>query len=132
MMNEKKQLYKIPIASTGFTSEAYWNDKSVTPGIHFEYVDDDTDAIRQGGIVFRRVAAYRHRAERCCKVWHIDAYDTLVEVENSSWVDEIHADTQELWRNKWEMHHYMIYLDSVGCFEIIAESWEALQKEAKT
>ena len=28
------------------------------------------------------------------------------------------------------MHHYMIYLDSAGCFEFIAESWEAIQDEA--
>jgi len=41
-------------------------------------------------------------------------------------VDEIRADTAEQWRDEWEMHHYMIYLGSVGCFEIIAESWSAL------
>ncbi len=66
----------------------------------------------------------RKREECCCKVWHIEgAYDTLVEVEDSAWVAEMRADTCEQWRNKWETHHYMIYLDSVGCFEIIAESW---------
>jgi hypothetical protein len=34
-----------------------------------------------------------------------------------------------LWRDKWEMHHYMIYLDSAGCFEVIAESWQSLTDE---
>ena len=68
----------------------------------------------------------RTRTERCCTAWHIEgAYDTLVEVEGSSWVNEIRADTQALWRDKWAMHHYMIYLDSI-CFEVIADSWEAL------
>jgi hypothetical protein len=27
------------------------------------------------------------------------------------------------------MHHFMIYLDSAGCFEVIAESWEVLPEE---
>jgi len=53
----------------------------------------------------------------------------LVEVEASSWVQEMRADTDKQWRDKWEMHHYMIYLDSVGCFEAIAESWVALPEE---
>jgi hypothetical protein len=47
-------------------------------------------------------------------------------VENSSWVEEMRADTNEQSRDKWAMHHYLIYLDSVGCFEAIAESWSAL------
>jgi hypothetical protein len=41
-------------------------------------------------------------------------------------VEEIRAGTQEQSRDKWQMHHYMIYLDSVGRFEFIAESWAAL------
>ena len=87
----------------------------------------------QSGITFSRVAAVRTRAERCCQPWHIEgAYDTLVEVEDSQWVDEIRADTQKMWRETWQMHHYMIYLDSVGCFEVIAESWDALPETPAT
>jgi hypothetical protein len=73
----------------------------------------------------------RKRAERCCTAWNIEgAYDTLVEVEDSPWVVEMRADTQERWRDHWAMHHYMIYLDGVGCFEVIADSWAALAEEA--
>jgi hypothetical protein len=54
----------------------------------------------------------------------------LVEVESSPWVNEMRSDTSERWRDTWQMHHYMIYLDSAGCFEVIAESWEALPEEA--
>jgi hypothetical protein len=83
-------------------------------------------AEHQGGIEFYWVTAMRKRNERCCKVWHIDGvFDTLMEIEDSPWADEIRSDTQELWRDKWAMHHYMIYLDSVGCFEVIADSLES-------
>jgi hypothetical protein len=124
-MNSKKPLHTVPVPSTNFTSEAYFDGRGITPSIHFGYEKDG--ATHQGGIKFNKVAPVRTRTERCCKSWHIEgAYDTLVEIEGSLWVDEIRADTQGMWRNKWEMHHYMIYLDSVGCFEVIAESWAAL------
>jgi hypothetical protein len=101
-------------------------DTSRSPAaIRFGYIKDGVK--RQDGIQFDGVCATRTRAERCCTVWHIDgAYDTLVEVEVSPWVDEVRGDMVERWRNHWEMHHYMIYLDSAGCFEVIADSWAAL------
>jgi hypothetical protein len=29
----------------------------------------------------------------------------------------------------WEMHHYMLYLDSAGCFEAVAASWSLLPEK---
>jgi len=122
-MTSNKPLHTVPVASTSFTTEAYFDDRESS--IRFGYNKDGTK--REGGIKFYEVAAMRTRAERCCTAWHIEgAYDTLVGVESSSWVEEMRADTQEQWRDRWAMHHYMIYLDSVGCFEVIANSWEAL------
>lgn len=119
----KGPLHQVPVTSTEFEGDA----TLCYDVLHFQYYRGDV--LHRSGIRFRRVAATRTRVERCCKVWHIDAYDRLFEVEDSSWVDEIRADTDEQWRYKWEMHHYMIYLDSAGCFELIAESWEALPEE---
>ena len=48
--------------------------------------------------------------------------DKLTTLTCSSWVEEMRADTQKQWREKWAMHNYMIYLDSAGCFEVIADS----------
>lgn len=127
-MSSKKPLHTIAVPSTDFMTEAYWDGKGISPAIRFSHEKDGIEY--RSGIEFRRVLAMRKRAERCCKAWHIEgAYDTLVEVEESPWVQEMRADTNEQWRDKWEMHHYMIYLDSVGCFEAIAESWAALPEE---
>lgn len=120
----KKTLYRVPAPSTTFTNEAYFDGEGSSPAIRFGYRKDGSK--HQGGVKFNHVLAVRTRSERCCTAWHIEgAYDTLVEVEDSPWVKEMRADTAEQWRNKWAMHHYMIYLDSAGCFEIIADSWEA-------
>lgn len=97
--------------------------------IRFSYTREGVEC--RSGIRFKSVCATRSRAERCCTAWHIEgAYDTLVEVKQSSWVKELLADTDERWRNEWETHHYMIYLDSAGCFEVVAESWETIAEEA--
>ena len=114
-MNFKKPLYQVPVPSTEFEGGGAYLCGDT---IRFEYYRDGI--LYRSGIRFHRVPAARTRAERCCKSWHIEAYDTLVEVEKSSWVEEIRAETSERWRNEWETHHYMIYLDSSGCFEIIA------------
>lgn len=123
-MSSQKPLYQAPVPSTDFATEA----TMCGCVLRFEYHREGT--AYRSGIRFNRVLATRTRAERCCTSWHIeDAYDTLVEVEGSSWVEEMRADTAERWRDEWETHHYMIYLDSAGCFEVIAASWDVLQEE---
>jgi hypothetical protein len=129
-MSEKIPLYKVPVPSTSFTKEAYYDGEGAFPAIRFAYKKNGEE--HEGQISFSKVTATRKRAERCCTPWHIDgAYDTLVEIRDSSWAEEIRVDTSPRWRDKWPMHHYMIYLDSVGCFEVIAESWQATDAGGK-
>lgn len=84
-----------------------------------------------GGLRFRRVRAYRFRAEGHCTPWHIeDAYDTLVEVEGSEWVGELlAAEPSETWGH-WKIRHFLIYIDSSGAYEVAAEDVEWLPEEA--
>jgi len=125
MMNSKIPLHKVAVPSTRFTVEPYLDDSGAFPTIRFGYTKEGIK--HQDGIEFREVCATRTRAERCCTPWHINgAYDTLVEVEGPPWVGEVRADMEPHWRDRWELHHYMIYLDSVGCYEVIAASWAAL------
>lgn len=124
-MSVKVPLYTVAVASTSFTTEAYLDDSGGCPTIRYAYNKDG--ARHNCGLEFDGACATRTRAERCCNVWHIEgAYDTLVEVTDSEWVAEVRKDMQEQWRNRWEMHHYMIYLDSAGCFEVIASSWRSI------
>jgi hypothetical protein len=118
-MNSKKLLYQMPVPSTEFDKDASLCGDILC----FQYYRNGI--LHRNGIKFNRVTATRTRAERCCTEWHIEgAYDTLAEVEVSSWLKEILSDTEDQWRSKWEMHHYIIYLDSAGCFEVVAESWQ--------
>jgi hypothetical protein len=130
-MNSKRPLYETPVPSAEFTTEAYFDDTGVEPAIRFGYKKDASE--QRAGIMFKKVLAFRSRAERCCTPWHIEgAYDTLVEVENSAWVEELRSNLSGPWKDAWETHHYMIYLDSVGSFEVIAESWAPIPSEVCT
>ena len=128
-MNAKKPLYQIPVASTGFIHEATMTEPG--PTIRFDFFRDCV--AYRSGIRFLGTVATRTRAERACTEWHIqDAYDTLVEIENSPWVAEIRQCIPEAWQNQWQLRHFMIYLDSSGCFEVIADRWEPMAEEPGT
>lgn len=123
-MQSKTMLGEISVPSTEL-EEVVLRDFAGSVTIRFEYELDDR--LVSGGIEFQGIRAYRRRAESHCTKWHIaDAYDTLVEVENSEWVAELLAAMQPDMRDMFEMHHYMIYLDSVGCYEVVAASWRFL------
>jgi hypothetical protein len=82
-----------------------------------------SEDIFRSGLLFDGVRALRCRASGECTSWHKDPYGQLVEVADSDWVAELEAVPP---LSIWEMHHYMIYLDQDGCYEIIAKSWEVL------
>jgi hypothetical protein len=122
----KTILYTIPIASTELLSSTAFTSWCEPITLRFEYYRDGK--LVHSGIRFSRAAATRTRAERACTMWHIDdTYDALVEISPSPWVEEILADTPKRYHDMMgPSHHYMIYLDSAGCFEVLAESWEAI------
>jgi len=125
-MNTKQPVYTVPVPSTNFTREAYLDCSGITPELRYGYESETAEYCAR--IRFEKVAALRTRSERFCSAWHIEgAYDTLVEVTESSWIAEILGDVPAQYRAEWMPRHFMIYLDSVGCFEFLAQSWEALQ-----
>jgi hypothetical protein len=84
---------------------------------------DDEGAIKSASLRFVKQRAFRKRAESHCAAWHVaDAYDTVCEVRESDWTRELRSDSMPRWRDFWVMRHFMIYVDSFGCLEVIAES----------
>jgi len=116
--------FELPVPSTAVEGSIEFLDKGaqVTLVAHFK----EGQLRRRTELSFSKVRAYRHRAEAHCTAGHIEgAYDTLVEVTDSDWVNELRRDTAERLRDKWVMRHFMIYFDSSGCYEIVANDWSA-------
>jgi hypothetical protein len=125
-MSNRTPLYEVPVPSTEFVVDAVLCGSV----IRYSYVRDDIEM--KSGISFRNVKAKRTRSEIACTSWHIEgAYDTLVEVNDSEWVQEILAETHERRERSgeiWDLHHYLIYLDGTGCSEIVAASWQIIDE----
>jgi hypothetical protein len=120
----KSALYQIPVPSTEVGGKVQFDHDGGTGRISFEYFQGASAYV--SAIEFRRVRAFRHRAELYCSAWHIEgAYDTLVEIAPSRWAREINADAPEGGGQKWSIRHFLIYLDSAGAYEVLAESWSA-------
>lgn len=127
-LSEKVALATLPVPSTSFLSDATFEHPGGEALLRFEFERDGV--AYRGGLRFEKVRAYRFRAEGHCTSWHVkDVYDTLAEVQDSDWVGELlAAEPAETW-GRWEIRHFMIYVDSVGCFEIGAASWSWLEEE---
>ncbi len=125
--NEKSQLGVLPAPSTSF-EDVVLEARRGTVTLGFAYHREG--ALYSSGVRFEKVRAFRAREESHCTAWHVkDAYDTVAEVMDSDWVGELQAaERAETW-GSWEMHHFMIYIDSEGCFEVIAQSWSLMPEE---
>jgi hypothetical protein len=124
MTETRKVLYEFPVPSTEM-GDVQCSTGGGSLRLSFDYERDDGEEVR-GGLAFHRRRAFRHRAESHCTSWHIAAYDKVTEIEDSDWVAELLAATSEDRRGMFEMHHYVVYFDSSGCYEVVAQSWEAL------
>jgi hypothetical protein len=126
-MSNKKYLCELPVPSTDLVTDAILCGNV----IRYSYLRDGIEW--KGGLIFNNVKAKRTRSDDACTAWHIEeAYDTLVEIGNSPWVNEIMADTQDRQQRfgqTWSLHHYLIYLDGSGCIEVLSESWNELPEE---
>lgn len=128
-MSTKIPLAELSVPPSGFTPAGV-EAIARGSGLVLSY-EVDRDAARfRGGLRFEKVRAYRWRAESHCTGWHVEGvYDTLAEVENSEWVAELTMVEPEDARGFWVMHHFMLYVDDDGCYEVAAESWEMLSEE---
>ena len=67
-------------------------------------------------IIFRGAHALRFTAHASCTREQVQAYDRLVVVPRSAWLLELRGAPEGA-------THYRIYLDDVGCYEIVATSF---------
>ncbi len=72
-------------------------------------------------IRFTNPIAHRSIAEIHCKLWHLDAYDTICKIEDSDWLRELKDATPKDFKDCPATNHYAIYLDSVGFIEVLAD-----------
>lgn len=118
---EKLPLFSLPCPSNGAIQEARLIDEDAD--LRLWMVCHDNGRAHPIGVLFAKPRAFRKREEVYCTVWHVkDVYDAACEITESDWVTELRRDAVPEWRDRWVMRHFMIYVDSFGCLEVVAES----------
>ena len=136
MTDAKTPLYHIREPSTNSVTDATLQLVGQRGAVRFDYYRDGSPF--RSAIWFTGVIASRTTNERCCTPWHIaDSYDTLCEVRDSTWLAAVKSQMPDRYRRELAARHFIICLDSVGCFELLAEefnepteetgSWEELR-----
>lgn len=93
----------------------------------FDYFDEERDDRKfNGGITFEAVMSHRHSSEKFTKSIGA-AYDTLIEITDSKWIDELKEISPE-WAEYWKIKHYAIYLDGYGMYEFAARDFNVMQE----
>lgn len=127
---EKLPLFSLPCSSTAAIQGPTLIDQD--RGLLLSMVCDDDGKKRSVGVLFVKPRAFRKRAETYCTGWHVnDVFDTVCEIQESDWVKELRAVAMPEWRDYWVMRHFMIYVDSFGCLEVVAESAQLEEKSDK-
>ena len=128
MMAKTVRHYELPVPSTESVTDATLHLIGRNAILRFDYFKDGKPF--RSGIRFTGVVATQSRSERCSTSNHMKAFDTLVEVAESSWLEKQRDEMAEMYRNEMTARHFMIYLDSVGCLEVLADDFEIYPEEA--
>lgn len=124
----EENCYILPEPSTSSISGVRLEFPGGTLSLLFDY-DKDGETYNSG-LMFKKVRAHSHTAESHCPAMKIEAsYDKLVKIFDSEIIKGLLKYTAEDQRDSWSLNHFMIYFDSDGCYEIIAESWEVLPEK---
>lgn len=72
---------------------------------------------------FLQVEALSFTAAYSCSPDQIKAYDKLVEIPSSPWIESLIIGGRS--QDK-QLHHYRIFFDDVGCYEVVAQEWKVV------
>lgn len=124
-MMDKKEQWKFPVPSNCICNGVVLTYRKGDALLTYDYHDiDKEDKVFNGGILFKHVVAHRHSSEKFTKYVE-GSYDTLLELTNSDWINELKAYSPD-WAEFWKIKHFAIYLDSYGLYEFIANDFELL------
>jgi hypothetical protein len=76
----------------------------------------DSGAYAWEELVFIGTVAFRFTESRHCSEDQVGAYDRLQDLGRSDWF-------RELRQPPADVHHYRIYFDDIGCYEVLAAAF---------
>lgn len=72
-------------------------------------------------VCFQSVVAYKFTSEYACEPWMTKAYDRLLKLGNSFWLDQFRSNYRG--ENPDGLKHFVVYFDGYGFYEVIAQEF---------
>lgn len=115
-----KTLVVLPISDSG-CGDILITSNVTALVVEFEYRHEGRDFI--GGLRFESAACFRFSGERYSEGFLGDAYDTLIEVCESEWLNKVFGGLDEHDSAASEsMHHYAVFFSNNGYLEVVSEN----------
>lgn len=73
---------------------------------------------------FVMVLAVRFTPDPACAPWMIEAYSRVCELTTTTWLDELRAAADQSSKLSPSARHFLIYFDHIGCWEVLAETFQ--------
>jgi hypothetical protein len=125
---------QVPLRQIPLTADPIWRERweahqGDTYRIEFDFYD--LGEMVRSGVEFAGVRAVRMVPFLRCTAWHFGASCTITEVLGSPWLEELARDDSggATPIGHAPLHHYMLYFDEEGCYEVAASSWSMLPEE---
>ena len=131
-MNYCNTKHVFELCSPGFGQTMKWGIRVWRLDILIDYTyPTENEDFNRAQVVFKGGRAYRWTRSRLCVPEMVDAYDKVLEIVDSQWAADA---TKRLRKDPAEsdtlvLHHYMVYFDGGGCYEVLAESVSLIQDQ---
>jgi hypothetical protein len=86
---------------------------------------DDVDKYHECRIKFNSVIGYQYAMAGFTIT--LDSYDKIVEIKNKEWIKQ-YKNANEEENNYWKPKHYAIYLDEIGLYQFLAQSFDVEER----
>jgi len=121
-MSDSTLLWELPWPSSSLWREPWVEMQNSHARLYLPY-ESEPGSYEWGMLDFPGAYDFRYLHSFAVAVEQIDAYDRLLQLRNSASAAAVLKDVSRVARHITALHHYRLYLDDTGCFDIIATGW---------
>lgn len=120
MPNDYEEAWVLPFKSQEFMQGPQLHQRFAEVELRLDH-ETETGEYIWSAIMFRGVHALRFTAHPSCSRDQVRAYDRLVQVNRSAWLERLKGAEPSV-------RHYRIYFDEFGCYDIAAVGFEVREE----
>lgn len=123
-------VWKMSIPSTGLIQSPKFSMSSERRCLlEYSYENEKDFSIVSEKLIFDGVESFKCIYHKACSLEMIEAYDKVLNIENSIWLNEIRNNLTRNEADALSLKHFRIYFDDGPCYEFICRSFEVVNNK---